>query len=314
MISGSRLTRMRWGVRAVLALGVAASISANVLHAHPNPISQTIAGWPPIALLLTVELISRIPVNRQGLATARIIATAVIAGIAAWVSYRHMAGVAARYGETGASAYLLPLSVDGLIVVASICLVELGGQPTTAPRSIPEGGPVTAPVEAACPAPDPTIHAAPSIGPSDAPSSRCTPAAVVPPEPPPAQLLARDKSAGSSAERSPALTAGSHSAPSTPNLDQQYLVYEPTSDDDQAMYQVWLRGVADGEEPSGADLARATGRTDDVTGVGRRAARRYRHAHASADSVASPSSARDNGASSTSLSTVASPLPQDVAV
>ena len=40
-----------------------------------------------------------------------------IAGIAAWVSYWHMAGVAARYGETGASPYLLPLSVDGLIVV-----------------------------------------------------------------------------------------------------------------------------------------------------------------------------------------------------
>jgi hypothetical protein len=41
-----------------------------------------------------------------------------------------MAGVAARYGETGASPYLLPLSVDGLIVVASICLVELGGRIT----------------------------------------------------------------------------------------------------------------------------------------------------------------------------------------
>jgi hypothetical protein len=39
-----------------------------------------------------------------------------------------MVGVAARYGETGASPYLLPLSVDGLIVVASICLVELGGR------------------------------------------------------------------------------------------------------------------------------------------------------------------------------------------
>ncbi|MFC7276129.1 hypothetical protein ACFQS1_19230 [Paractinoplanes rhizophilus] len=39
-----------------------------------------------------------------------------------------MAGVAARYGETGASPYLLPLSVDGLIVVASICLVELAGR------------------------------------------------------------------------------------------------------------------------------------------------------------------------------------------
>jgi hypothetical protein len=106
-------------------------VVANVLHALDNPISQAIAAWPPLALLLTVELISRVPVHRRSLAAARLVATATIAGIAAWVSYWHMAGVAARYGETGASPYLLPLSVDGLIVVASICLVELGGRIST---------------------------------------------------------------------------------------------------------------------------------------------------------------------------------------
>jgi Protein of unknown function (DUF2637) len=122
------LKRIRWGVRGVLMLGVAASVTANVLHAVDNPISQSIAAWPPLALLLTVELISRIPVHSRALAAARVVATAVIAGIAAWVSYWHMAGVAARYGETGASPYLLPISVDGLIVVASICLFELAGR------------------------------------------------------------------------------------------------------------------------------------------------------------------------------------------
>jgi hypothetical protein len=39
-----------------------------------------------------------------------------------------MAAVAARYGEINSAQYLLPLSVDGLVVVASICLVELGGR------------------------------------------------------------------------------------------------------------------------------------------------------------------------------------------
>ncbi len=57
-------------------------------------------------------------------------------------------------------------------------------------------------------------------------------------------------------------------------------VYEPTSDEDAAMYQAWRDGVAAGQEPTGADLARAAGRADDATGVGRRAARRYRDAHA----------------------------------
>jgi hypothetical protein len=123
-----RLRRIRWAVRATLAVGVAASVAANILHAHRNPISEAIAGWPPLALLLTIELVSRIPMHRRSLAAVRVLATIVIAGIAAWVSYWHMAGVAARYGETDASPYLLPISVDGLIVVASISLVELAAR------------------------------------------------------------------------------------------------------------------------------------------------------------------------------------------
>ncbi len=58
----------------------------------------------------------------------RFTATALIAGIAAWVSYWHMAEVIRRYGETGASPYLIPLTVDGLVVVGSVCLVELGSR------------------------------------------------------------------------------------------------------------------------------------------------------------------------------------------
>jgi Protein of unknown function (DUF2637) len=146
----SQLRRVRWAVRATLLLGVAASVTANVLHARDNPISQAIAAWPPLALLLTVELISRVPVHRRALAFTRFAATAVIAGIAAWVSYWHMAGVAARYGETGASPYLLPLSVDGLIVVASICLVELAGRIQTLsaePVGVPPAVPAAVPAE-----------------------------------------------------------------------------------------------------------------------------------------------------------------------
>lgn len=151
----SRLRRVRWAVRATLTFGVAASVAANVLHAQQNPISQAIASWPPLALLLTVELVSRIPMHRPLLAVVRVLATAVISGIAAYVSYWHMVGVAARYGETDASPYLLPVSVDGLIVVASICLVELASRirlleepaapapstvaiPGPAPTSVPE--------------------------------------------------------------------------------------------------------------------------------------------------------------------------------
>jgi hypothetical protein len=133
----AQLRRFQWAVRAALTIGVAASVSANVLHANDNPIAQAIAAWPPLALLLTVELVSRVPVHRRALAVVRIAATALIAGIAAFVSYWHMAAVAAWYGETGAAPYLLPLSVDGLIIVASVSLVELSGRIRTAERPPP---------------------------------------------------------------------------------------------------------------------------------------------------------------------------------
>ncbi|WP_432833040.1 DUF2637 domain-containing protein [Dactylosporangium sp. CA-092794] len=172
------LRRLRWAVRAVLTLGVTASIAANVLHARPNLVSQIIAAWPPLALLLTVELISRVPADRRWLANLRLLAAAVIAGIAAWVSYWHMAGVAARYGETDAGAsHLLPLSVDGLVVVASISLVEIAGRIRTAtmqpspatmpapspPPDLPATDPVAAsPPEAATASPSvPAVPAAP---------------------------------------------------------------------------------------------------------------------------------------------------------
>ncbi|MEU1813495.1 DUF2637 domain-containing protein [Micromonospora aurantiaca (nom. illeg.)] len=123
-----QLQRMQWAVRATLVLGVAASVTANILHAQPNPISQTIAAWPPLALLITVELVTRIPVDRRALGIIRIVAASAIAAIAAWISYHHMVGVVARYGETGTVPYLLPLSVDGLIIVASVSLVELAAR------------------------------------------------------------------------------------------------------------------------------------------------------------------------------------------
>lgn len=139
---GDRLVALRWGVRAALALGVSVSVVANVLHAADHPISQAISAWPPVALLVTVELVSRVPIHRRLLAAVRITATIVIALIAAYISYHHMAGVAARYGESDTAAQLLPLSVDGLVVVASICLIELTGRITGArPASINPSAP-----------------------------------------------------------------------------------------------------------------------------------------------------------------------------
>jgi hypothetical protein len=160
-MSLAQLRRLRWAVRGVLTLGVAASVAANILHADPNTISQVIAGWPPIALLITIEMVSRVPVHRTWLANVRRLGTTMIAGIAAWVSYWHMAGVASRYGEHGASPFLLPLSVDGLVVIASVSLVELAGRiRDLAERPTPQPAPEQ---------PEPVIEPAPDVSTPDEP-------------------------------------------------------------------------------------------------------------------------------------------------
>jgi hypothetical protein len=176
-----QLRRIRWAVRAALILGVAASVAANVLHAQPNPISQTISAWPPLALLLTIELTSRIPMHKPLLAAVRVMATVTIAGIAAWVSYWHMQGVAVRFGETETSAYLLPISVDGLIVVASVSLVELAGRIWLLEDKLSKAALAAAAVPAVAP-----VQFVPPVQPVAAPATApaCQPAAT--PEPVPA--------------------------------------------------------------------------------------------------------------------------------
>lgn len=55
---------------------------------------------------------------------ARNVSTVAVAGIAAWSSWSHMVAVALRFGERPEVAYVMPLSVDGMLVVASAAMVE----------------------------------------------------------------------------------------------------------------------------------------------------------------------------------------------
>jgi hypothetical protein len=54
----------------------------------------------------------------------RILSAAIVAAIAAWSSYWHMVHVALRYGERSEVAYVLPLSVDGVLTVSAIVMAE----------------------------------------------------------------------------------------------------------------------------------------------------------------------------------------------
>lgn len=124
-----RLRRIQLGTRATLMLGIGASLAANVLAADPTAPGRVIAAWSPLALLLTVELLSRVPIVVGGwLSRIRVAAAAGIAAVAAWVSYWHMVEVAIAYGEAAEAAHLLPLSVDGLVIVASVSLMEISNR------------------------------------------------------------------------------------------------------------------------------------------------------------------------------------------
>src|SRR5690606_10700676 len=80
------------------------------------------AAWAPVALLLVAEMMVRGQRPRGLLSAVEWIGAFLVALAAAVVSYGHMRGLLLQYGESELVAVLLPLSVDGLVVVASVAL------------------------------------------------------------------------------------------------------------------------------------------------------------------------------------------------
>lgn len=120
-------------VWAALLAGIAASLAANIAHAHDGTGPRLASAWAPVALLLAVSVAERAPrPARWWFAALEYAGIAVVALVAALVSYQHQRDLLAGYGETRLSATLLPLSVDGLIVVASMALIAMGEATRTA--------------------------------------------------------------------------------------------------------------------------------------------------------------------------------------
>lgn len=111
-----------------LLAGIAASLAANIAHAEAGSGPRLASAWAPLALLLAVSVAERAPrPSRWWFAALSYLGTAVVALVAAIVSYQHQYALLLSYGETHLAAGLLPLSVDGLVVVASMALISLGG-------------------------------------------------------------------------------------------------------------------------------------------------------------------------------------------
>jgi hypothetical protein len=125
------------GTRGVLAFGIAASVSANVLHSLTRPEAASDPTWKiasgaalsalaPLVLFACIELVSRIPIQSRVLGAVRLVVTFAVGGFAGWVSYWHMESVAQTLGESGTAKYFYPLIIDGMMFVATISLIELG--------------------------------------------------------------------------------------------------------------------------------------------------------------------------------------------
>ncbi|WP_407568339.1 hypothetical protein QK900_15665 (plasmid) [Arsenicicoccus dermatophilus] len=134
----------RPGARAVavaaLVLGLGCSIAANIGHAYVCASAPSVGAvvasvvWP-VLVLVAVELLTRIPWPAgRAWALVRWAGVGLVAVVAALVSYRHMAGLLAAYGEDPVVAAVGPLAIDGLAVMATAALIALGGPtPTPAP-------------------------------------------------------------------------------------------------------------------------------------------------------------------------------------
>lgn len=133
------LTGLRKLCQGAVIFGFATSAGGNVLHAvqsyagsHPVTltIAVVIAAWIPIIFGLMFEIATRIWFRREAALIMKIIAfvgAVGISGITAWNSYFHQRDAFIQFGDE-TQANLLPLAIDGLMIIGSVYLIELGFQ------------------------------------------------------------------------------------------------------------------------------------------------------------------------------------------
>jgi hypothetical protein len=188
-------------------LGGTVSIAANIAHSYVPPEGVTEQGWSPhfgavigavfwpVALFVATEILTRVawPSGRVWW-LLRWAGMLPVAFVAALVSYRHLSGLLAFYGEEPIVCVLGPLAVDGLMVMATGAILATGQhRHTTDPLTVPAVADIVvrpAPNPSAVPAP--AGPATPKPRPStDAGTETPAPPAARPEIPTPAVVAAR---------------------------------------------------------------------------------------------------------------------------
>jgi hypothetical protein len=117
---------------ATFIAGALVSVAANIAAAEPTIVGRLVSAWPAIALLLTVHLFQH--AQRSFLVKLSVL---TVAAVAAYVSYFHMVEVATMAGETHVARYLLPLTVDAMMFVASVVATTKPKAPARRTRKAP---------------------------------------------------------------------------------------------------------------------------------------------------------------------------------
>jgi hypothetical protein len=170
-------------------LGGLSSIAANVAHSCIPPVGAP-ADWHPqygaiavsmawpIFLFVAVEILIKVPWPR-GFAyhLLRWCGLLPVAIVAAFVSYRHLSGLLAHYGEERIVAVLGPLAVDGMMIMATGALYALNvrsraakAATTVTPLSVPAAAPPPPVAGPAAQLPEPSTVAAPTMPPAASPA------------------------------------------------------------------------------------------------------------------------------------------------
>jgi hypothetical protein len=104
---------------------VGVTVTLNVMHAPGGIVARSIGGTPPIFLFLCIELIARIPATSRLLGIGRVIGSVAVAGLAFAISYQQQMEFIHHIGYAGWVAYAYPIIVDGVMMVATLSLVEV---------------------------------------------------------------------------------------------------------------------------------------------------------------------------------------------
>jgi hypothetical protein len=120
---------LRWACRLMVLLATGTSIWANWLHSEQMWIPIGINILPPLIVLAGFEFTSRVPPWEgpwyHPRRWVRPLAMVGITGIGAWLSYWHQNEAFLTYSRDKQTAMLLPLAIDGLMIIASVAVLDL---------------------------------------------------------------------------------------------------------------------------------------------------------------------------------------------